>query len=337
MVIGNYYFSLAEKDAIIREEKHRKTSFLRQRVSSYVICLLVAGLFWLLHSLSKEYTITIRVPVSYSHLPEQKLIAVDLPDSVDAEVIGSGFTIFAYQFAHASGPLDLDAREARSLGGGDFALATYSHSDRIEGAIGHGLQILRVMPDTIVLSFEGRTEKKIPVRPHVSVKCATLFRLGDSIITNPQFVMVSGPEALVKRISYIETEPKVYVGLNHPVNETVQLILPSNLKQLTITPLKVNLIVPVGQYTEKKFSIPVEPINVPTNIILKTFPDKVDVIFQVPIGDYATITADMFRVVADYSKVDPKGNTIEVEFLRQPLNVLNLRTEPQRVEFLIRK
>ena len=328
---------MAEKDSISKEISNRKTPFLSKRVASYVVCVLVAGLFWLLHSLSKEYTITIRVPVSYSHLPEQKLIAVDLPDSVDAEVIGSGFTILAYQFAHTSGPIDLDAREARSLGSGDFALATYSHSDRIEGAFGHGLQILRVLPDTIVLSFEGRAEKKIPVRPHVTVKCAPLFRLGDSIKTNPPFVIVSGAEALVKRISWIATEPKNYIGLNHPVDESVQLVLPADLKQLTINPAKVNLIVPVGQYTEKKFSIPVEPINVPPNIVLKTFPDKVDVIFQVPIGDYGTITADMFRVVADYSKVDPKGNTMAVEFVRQPLNVQNLRTEPLRVEFLIRK
>jgi hypothetical protein len=72
-------------------------------------------------------------------------------------------------------------------------------------------------------------------------------------------------------------------------------------------------------------------------MVLKTFPDKVDVIFQVPIGDFGAITMDMFRIVADYKKIDPKGNTIAVEFARQPLNVLNLHTVPQRVEFLIRK
>jgi hypothetical protein len=325
-----------DKD-IERGGLEKKTPFLSRRVSSYVVCLLLAGLFWLLHSLSKEYIINIRVPVSYTHLPEQKLIAVDLPDSVDAEVIGSGFTILAYQWTHPFSPMDLDARQARSLGSGDFALATYSHSERLEGAIGHGLKILRVMPDTIVLSFEGRAEKRIPVRPKVTVKCAPMYRLGDSIKTIPAYVMVSGAEALVKRISYIETEPKNYQGLNKAVNEPVNLVLPPDLRQLTVSLPKVNLIVPVGQYTEKKFSIPVETINVPPNVVLKTFPDKVDVIFQVPVENFAAITADMFRVVADYSKIDPKANTIAVEFVRQPLNVLNLHTQPQRVEFLIRK
>jgi hypothetical protein len=328
---------MAEKDSSERGALEKKTPFLSRRVSSYVVCLLVAGLFWLLHSLSKEYIITIRVPVSYSHLPEQKMIAVDLPDSVDAEVIGSGFTILAYQLAKSGAPLDLDARQTRALGNGDFAMATYSHSDRIEGAIGHGLKILRVMPDTIVLSFEGRAEKRIPVRPRVTVKCAPMFRLGDSIKTVPSYVVVSGAEALVKRINYIETEQKIYTGLNKAVNEPVNLVLPPDLQQLSISIPKVNLIVPVGQYTEKKFSIPVEPINVPPNVVLKTFPDKVDVIFQVPIENFSSITPDMFRIVADYSKIDPKGNTIAIEFARQPLNVLNLHAVPQRVEFLIRK
>jgi hypothetical protein len=328
---------LAEKDSTERGALEKKTPFLSRRVSAYVVCLLVAGLFWLLHSLSKEYIITIRVPVSYSHLPEQKMIAVDLPDSVDAEVIGSGFTILAFQLTSASTPLDLDARQSRSLGNGDFAMATYSHSERIEGAVGNGLKILRVMPDTIVLSFEGRAEKRVPVRPRVTVKCAPMFRLGDTIKTIPAYVMVSGAEALVKRINYVETEPKNYTGLNKAVNETVNLVLPQELQQLSLSISKVNLVVPVGQYTEKKFSIPVEPINVPPNVILKTFPDKVDVIFQVPIGEFSAITMDMFRVVADYSKIDPKGNTIAIEIVRQPLNVLNLHVQPQRVEFLIRK
>jgi len=45
----------------------------------------------------------------------------------------------------------------------------------------------------------------------------------------------------------------------------------------------------------------------------------------------------MFRVVIDYSKADPKSNTLLCQFAKQPVNVKNLRTDPQRVEYLIRK
>ena len=193
------------------------------------------------------------------------------------------------------------------------------------------------MPDTIVLSFEGRAEKKVPIRPMVNYKCAPLFQIGDSIRTNPSFAVVSGADTLINRINFIETESKSYLNLNRPVDELVKLVLPAEFSSLTINPAMVQLLIPVGQYTEKKFSVTIETINIPPSIILKTFPDKVDVIFKVRVEDYASITADMFRVVADYLKVNPKENTLKIDIARQPLNIQNLKMQPERVEFLIRK
>lgn len=302
-----------------------------------MVCLFLASVFWLFHQLSREYDITIRIPVAYTNLPGNGLVPLDLPDSVDAKVSASGFTLFAYQWTNAETPLSLDVRQARSIGGGDYALATYSQTERLNGLIGHGLRIIQVMPDTIVLSFSGSVEKVVPVRPKAEVNCAPAFRMGDTIRTIPATVTIVGAEALISKIEFVETEPKTFNNLDHSVNEPVSLVLPENLKQVLIKPGEVNLIIPVGQYTEKRISIPVEPVNVPANAVLKTFPDKVDVIFQIPFEDYNKINPDMFRVIADYSKTDPKSSSIQVEIVRQPLNIRNLRIEPQRVEYLIRK
>ncbi|HEU4719088.1 MAG TPA: hypothetical protein VFU15_14690 [Bacteroidia bacterium] len=293
--------------------------------------------FWFLHALSKEYVITVRIPVAYSHLPEKGLVAVDLPDSVDAEVSGSGFSLFAYQWLSGTEPLPLDFRQSRSVGGGNFALATLQHPDRVEGVVGHGLKVLSVMPDTIILNFAGRVEKKVPVRPMVTVQCAPLCRMGDSIRTYPQFVTISGAEALVDRVSYLETETKTYRNVDKAVNEAIGLKIPPDLSQLIVAPSQVNLVIPVGKYTEKRVSVPVETINVPANSMVKTFPDKVDIVFEVPVGDYQNVSASMFRVVADYSKAKPGDKYLQLEIVRRPLNILNPRIEPQKVDYLIRK
>ena len=153
----------------------------------------------------------------------------------------------------------------------------------------------------------------------------------------PSFAVVSGADTLINRINFIETESKSYLNLNRPVDELVKLVLPAEFSSLTISPAMVQLLIPVGQYTEKKLSGTIETINIPPSIILKTFPDKFDVIFKVRVEDYASITADMFRVVADYLKVNPKENTLKIDIARQPLNIQNLKMQPERVEFLIRK
>ena len=265
------------------------------------------------------------------------MIAVDLPDSLNVKMKGSGFTFFANQWTNSIGPLELDASRAKNLGGGDFSFATNVRSDSFALSLGQGLQILKIVPDTVIISFEGRAEKQVPVRPHVTVQCAPSFRLGDSITANPKTVEVSGPEALVKKITYVETENKTYFNLDKAVNEKIKLVLPAEFSQVTIVPPAVNINLPVGKYTEGRFKIPVEPINVPSDIVVKPFPDKVDVVFLVAVENYSAIRPDMFRVVLDYSKAIPGNNSLRVEFARQPVNILNLHAEPQPVEFLIQK
>lgn len=324
-----------------KQDSSEKTSvttpFRNRRLTTFIICLLLSTVFWFLHALSKEYQIVVKVPVVYSHLPEHGLVAVDMPDSVDAVVSGSGFTVFAYQWANLVDPIELDARRARSLGNGEYALATSAHPEKLEGTIGNGLRVMSVMPDTLFLSFAGRVEKKVPVRPRVTVSCAPGFRLGDSIQAIPGYVIVSGADALIKKITYVETEQKTFTNLEQPVETKVRLVLPASLGQVQLKQTEVVLKIPVGQFTEQRMSVPVEPVNVPPNVVLKTIPDKIDVIFQVTLEDYATIHPEMFRAVADYSKADPHTGEIPVEIIRQPLNIRNLRAEPGKVEYIIRK
>ena len=148
---------------------------------------------------------------------------------------------------------------------------------------------------------------------------------------------ISGAEALLKRVSFVETEPKNYSGLDHSINEPVKLVLPQGLSQVEIEPSSARLVVAVGQYTESRLSIPVEVINVPANVVLKTIPDKVDITFQVPVEDFSVIHADMFRITADYSKADQQTGDIPLEIVRQPLNIRNLKLAQPRVQYIIRK
>ncbi|HLG04095.1 MAG TPA: YbbR-like domain-containing protein [Bacteroidia bacterium] len=318
-------------------DKPEKKTFFNRRGSSFLVCVAIAGLFWLLQALSKEYTQLIRVPVSYSHLPQQALVPVELPDSVDVQVAASGFTFFAYRLSKAVRPVNLDFRNSRSLGSGDFALSTSLGITRLEGPVGNGLRVLRVLPDTIVLSFAGRSAKKVPVRAKVSVTTAPMYRLADSIRAEPPFVIVSGAEALVKRIEFVETEEKRFTDIDKTVTENARLVLPADLQQVDIKPAKVKLVIPVGKYTEGRLTVPVEAVNVPSTAQLKTFPDKVEVVFLVPVELYKEIRPEMFRVVVDYASASPQNNTLPVQIVRQPLNVRNIHSDPPRVEYIIRK
>jgi hypothetical protein len=318
-----------------RGDSEGQKPLLSRRVSTLLVCLLLSATAWLLQALSKEYTSVQRVPVKYINLPSDRLLSSELPDSVDAELRGSGFNLLTWKLGRDPGTLELDVRTARQNRRGDLALLTHINSLRLRSSFGRGARVVRVFPDTIALSFSPRVTRKVPVRILASATPAPQFQLADSIRCEPAWVTISGAAELVNSITTIHTEPRVYSGLEKDVNELVPLTLNGTARQLTVSPAAVKLSIKVGQFTEGRFTIPVTPVNTPPGATLKTIPDKVDVVFLVPLNEYSRITPDQFRVVADYKNISSTRTTLPLSVVRRPLSVRNLRTEPERVEFII--
>lgn len=306
------------------------------RVSAFLVCLLLAGGFWFIHALSKPYEELVKVKVEYINLPAERMMPNDLPDSITAKVQASGFALLTL-WSGGADPIQLDLSRARSIGGGEYALVTNWKQYTVKSGVGKEIKVVRLLPDTVVIDFEGKAEKQVPVRPRVAINCAPMYRIGDSVTVTPAYVTISGPEALLERISSVETEAKVYDDVTANIDEDVKLVLPEGVTQVSVQPSVVKLHASVGKYTEGRFTVPLNTINVPPNVDLKTFPDKVDVIFQVPVEDFAAVKPEMFRAVADYRKVQSGSQSLEVEVVRAPIVIRQLKVEPARVDFIIRK
>lgn len=307
------------------------------RVSAFLVCLLLAGVFWLIHALSQSYEEYVRVRVEYINLPAERMMPKDLPDSITAKVQASGFSLLTFKWSSNNDPVQLDLSRARSIGGGEYALVTNWKQYTVQSGVGKEIKVLRLLPDTVVISFEGKLEKQVEVRPKVQINCAPTYKIGDSISVFPKYVTISGPEALLDRISYVETERRVYDDVTTDIDEDVRLLLPTGITQVSVQPSMVKLHATVGKYTEGRFTVPLNTINVPPNVDLKTFPDKVDVIFQVPVEDFSAVKPEMFRAVADYRKAQGGAQSLEVEVVRAPMVIRQVKTEPARVDFIIRK
>lgn len=318
-----------------RGDSQGQKPLLSRRVSTMLVCLLLSSAAWLLHALSKQYTAVHRVPVVYMNLPADKMLSSNLPDSVDAELRGSGFTLLTWKLGRIPGVLELDVRLARRNVRGDLALLTNISNLRLHSSFGRGASVVRVHPDTIALSFSPRVARKVPVRALVSVTPAPQFQLADSVVTDPAFVVISGSAEMVNRVDYVTTEPRSYNGISKNVEETVPLLLNGTARQLSVQPSSVKLTIKVDKFTEGRITLPVTAVNVPPGTTLKTIPDKVELIFLVPLSEYSSITASQFRVVADYKNITPGRSTIPLTIVRRPLSVRNLRTEPERAEYII--
>ena len=86
----------------------------------------------------------------------------------------------------------------------------------------------------------------------------------------------------------------------------------------------------------KTVQVPVEMVNFPATKVLRTFPTKVSITFQIGTSNYNSITADNFVIVVSYDelmnnysgKFTPRLKTV-------PAGVSHVRINPREVEFII--
>ena len=94
----------------------------------------------------------------------------------------------------------------------------------------------------------------------------------------------------------------------------------------------VEVLVEVEQFTEIDIEV---PVKVTESINLRFFPETMKVKCLVPIKDYASINGASFKVLADTAQLHQLQPLLDIKLVQVPDNVQVLKTEPDKVEYLI--
>jgi YbbR domain-containing protein len=311
----------------------------RRKVSAFLVCLVVATLFWFLNALSKNYTAAISFPVQYSNLPVDKVLISELPKKLHLEVNARGFLILAYRFHFLNDTVHIDAGNVSFRNFGDYTEAKLKTSEKvhfIERRLSDDIKIQRVVPEIVYLTFGTKIIRQIPVRLNSDISFEKQHRLKNDIIINPAMVRVEGLEEIVNKIQYVETDSLILKNLNSSLTKELNVILPSEFKSLKLEVPIVSVTVPVEKFTEAVVEVPIEILNLPGNLSMKIFPEKAVITCIVGFSDFDKIKDAMFSASVDYEHID-ESNRLKVDIARHPEFVRILRYHPQKVEYIIRK
>jgi YbbR domain-containing protein len=309
-----------------------------RKATVFAVCLVIAGFFWVITTLSMEFSSTIKFPVNYINMPKDKLISNNLPDSIELEVKGSGFDIVRFRIKQHLEPVLLDASSYKPHKGSDyFYFTTNSKLDNISRQMGTDLHVLGIIPDTIFLNFSKKISKLVPVRAEINLSFEKGFQQADSILILPREIRISGSQTLVEKVKELHTQNIAVAGLNKTVTLRRALVVGAELKQLELSVDSVSIHVPVTKFTEGMQEIQVEALNVPLGTTLKVFPDRIKVTYLVAFDAFEKIKPEMFSAVVDYSKLEPGSSKIKVELKRFPPRVRSININPERVEYILRK
>ncbi len=320
------------KKQIIRLSKKAKASFITKEVFVFLLFFILSTLMWFLYKTSQWQEVHLNVPVVYQGIPADVQMDESLPTHLIATFKDKGSSLFFYMLGQKLPPITIDLSHHFSANGKIFLLTHY-YEKEVFSHLRSSAGSLSLSPDTLVVSYTKLYAKRLPVRFSGNIQLARQFMLSDSIQLIPNEVAVFGSKSALDTMTAVYTAPLFLKDIKDSINMKCQLRVPATLR---VDPPFVILQAFVEPFTEKSIEVPIVAINMPKNLLLRTFPASVKVVCLVGISHFNQLKADDLRVVVDYNMLPQKENRKARVTLLAPESVLkHCRVIPESVDYLL--
>ncbi len=322
------------KRLFLKTKKQTKDFLLSAKSREFFVFLcffFIAAGFWLLQTLNNDYETEFSIPVRLRNVPENVVITSEPVSEVRVRVRDKGTVLLNYMLGKNFYPVILDFKNYINMGN-HVQVQTSQVQKWITGQLNASTALLSMKPDTLEYYYSTGMSKMIPVKLCGNVSAGEQYYLPDTLFT-PDSVRVYAPSDALDTMKVAYTLPLNLDNITDTLEREVTLSAPKGAKYI---PASVKLTLPVDMYTEKTVEVPLRGVNFPADKVLRAFPSKIKISFQVGMGRFRQITADDFHLVVSYEELVRLGSekyTVKLRTL--PEGVSHVRFNPEQVDFLI--
>jgi hypothetical protein len=273
-------------------------------------------------------------------LPKGKALVSDVPEELGLKVKGLGFSIFKHKLFGYSKTINLPIDNFRiDISRKDnqyvYYLVTRYAKEWISNQLTSDIQLLDIQPDTLIFKFADVVDKKVPVRLSLNTQFEKQYMQNGLVVLKPDSVIVSGPQSMIDTLVCVYTKELKSKHLKDTLRTEIEL---ASINKLACPTTKVSIVIPIEKYTELDISVPVETINTPDGLRVRTFPGAITVSCWIGISSYDKMTPYMFRAIVDYNALIANSqNKVKIDLVKSPPNAQNVRFYPKSVEYIIEK
>ena len=310
-----------------------KALLISKNVLTFLVFLVLSGIFWFVHSLGRERESIINIPVNYIGIPEDVKIVSELPRNITIVIRDEGLRLLEYNKKKTI-PLTLDLQRVY-FQKGEILITADQLKTRLYSYVLPTTAVLSIKPDSIPIHYYKLATKDLKIKLNATISLANQYILSDSIHVEPSNVKVFGPRHIVDTMKAAYTEP---VELKDIADTT---LIKTKLRPITDVKYAfddVNVGVFVEMFTEKKQQIPVTLINVPETMNIRVFPVMIEATYNIGLSNFNKIKSNDIQAVFDYNEVTKnQKRRHKLQVINHSPYISSLRFSPDEVEFLLEK
>lgn len=290
-------------------------------------------IFWLLINLSKTYTSQIELDVSYTALPNEKVMQETPLEVLNATVTTTGFNLIRYKISNRKVQVNLNKIAYKS--GTFYYILPNAQKFDLQEQLLADTQLDQILQDSVFLSLGSNASKKVPVKLNANIVFKSGYNYVNTVSLTPDSITVLGPQEQLDTLRFISTELLENQEVSEDINSEVALAKPENVRW-TYSKDQIEVFARVDKFTEGKIKAPFKVVNLPKDAQVTTFPSEVEVVFQVGLSNYSKVTPETFEIICDYQEsLNNKLDYLIPEVHRFPGLVSNIKVIPSKIEFLI--
>ena len=306
------------------------STFPWKNMFSFMFFLLMAFIFWLMLFFQKENVEgTYRFALKYTNIPEDVVFNNPLPQFIDISISDNGSEIFKLDITKKDS-LEIDVTETTE--GGTSILQGEQFRQLLSSQFETSTIIRGYYPMTISLATSKLESKELKVTFDGEITTSRANLVADSIVFIPETVMAYGSKESLSNLNTAITEYTIFKNISATSQLPVTIYPVDGVK---FSPSEVDIYIPVVEYTEQSFEIPIKASHLPRNLDVKFFPSRATVSFSVTLDTYREITPEDFAIELDYRSFHENENgRVELVVTKKPASIVDPKISPTTVEFL---
>ena len=243
------------------------------KTTAFFICVLVAAFLWLVKSLNTTYTHTIKIPIEFKNLPQNKKPVYSIPENLNVAIKASGLKLFFILLNQPFNKLVVDFNNLKTVNR-NYVITPLSVD--FKSCLKFEANIKQINPDTLYFIETNGFQKNIPVKALVKIKCERGFGYKTPEI-QPSIITITGDSAAINNIDTIYTQTIILNNLNESVEKKLDVLKPND--QVYLQSNYVSLNIKVEKLIDHSLVLPVTILNKPVSAkSAHVFPARVKIL-----------------------------------------------------------